>query len=190
MQQTAECWNCTATMTPDDTVCPRCGQAPIDDTPPPPTPRERVANSFKLAPIWAKLAAALVVALLVLYFWNPSKGHKTNIDPPKADANATPAAPAIPKRDGRAPEIVKAAGQICLVARDAKWISDCQITDISQEVDVRAPVYTEEAKRLCDDIATLVRSKTGAFQGTDWTLRVFSNQTQGYALAQCKLSTY
>lgn len=183
---TTECWNCTATLGPGDAVCPRCGQAPIDDTPPPPTPRERFANSVKLAPVWAKVAAGLVAAMVLLYFWNPSKGHKTEVDTPKVEAST---APALPKRDGRTPEMIKAAGQVCLTARRAKSITDCQITDISQEIDVRAPVYTEQAQPLCDEIVTLVRSKTGEFQGTDWTLRIFSTRTKGYALAQCKLST-
>lgn len=183
---TTECWNCTATLAPDDTVCPRCGQAPIDDTPPPPTPRERLSTAVKLAPVWVKVAAGLVVLMALLYLWNPSKGHKTEID----TAEVAPAVPAQPKRDGRTPEMVKAAGQVCLIARRGKSVSDCQITDISQEIDVRSPVYTEQAHPLCDEIATLVRSKTGAFQGTDWTLRIFSNGTKGYALAQCKLSTY
>ena len=187
MTTATQCWNCTATLAPGDAVCPRCGQAPIDDTPPPPTPRERLKNSVMLAPVWAKVAAGLVLALVVLYFWNPSKGHKTEIDTP---AVAAPAVPAQPKRDGRTPEMAKTAGQVCLIARRAKSINDCQITANSQEVDVRAPVYTEQAKPLCDEIANLVRSKTGAFQGTEWTLRIFSNQTQGYALAQCELSTY
>lgn len=190
MTTQTECWNCTATMTAEDPVCPRCGQAPKDDTPPPPTPKERIKEAVQLAPLWAKIAAGIVLAFILLYLWNPSKGHKTDVEPPKAEANAAPAAPALPKRDGRTPEMEKTAGQVCLIARHAKSITDCQITGISQEIDIRAPVYTEEAQPLCDELTNLVRAKTGAFQGTEWNLRIFSTQTKGYALAQCKLSTY
>ena len=151
------------------------------------TRRERIEQSVKLAPIWLKLIVGVVLACILLYFWNPSAGHKTELAPVKTD---TPPAPVIAKKDGRTPEVLKAAGNVCLIARRAKSITDCQITGISQEIDVRAPVYTEQAKPLCDELVQLVRAKDGWFEGTDWRLRIFSTRTKGYSLAECRLSTH